>query len=75
MPDDLRRHSSQTIQRLIAGGLMLLIGVGGILIYWIYGIGAAFLGVLCIFIGLLPIGLIILILGVMEWIVERNREQ
>lgn len=75
MPDDLRRYSSQTIQRLIAGGLMLLIGVGGILIYWIYGIGAAFLGVLCIFIGLLPIGLIILILGVMEWIVERNREQ
>lgn len=54
---------------------MLLIGVGGILIYWIYGIGAAFLGVLCIFIGLLPVGLIIFILGVMEWIVERNRER
>jgi hypothetical protein len=75
MPDDLRRYSRQTMQRLIAGGLMLLIGVGGILIYWIYGIGAAFLGVLCIFIGLLPIGLIFLILGIMEWIVERNREQ
>ena len=75
MADDLRRYSRQTIQRLIAGGLMLLIGVGGILIYWIYGIGAAFLGVLCIFIGLLPIGLILLILGIMEWIVERNREQ
>lgn len=54
---------------------MLLIGVGGILIYWIYGIGAAFLGVLCIFISLLPVGLIIFILGVMEWIVERNRER
>ncbi|HWR66585.1 MAG TPA: hypothetical protein VN364_10735 [Bellilinea sp.] len=75
MADDLRLYSRQTIQRLIAGGLMLLIGVGGILIYWIYGIGAAFLGVLCIFIGLLPIGLILLILGIMEWIVERNREQ
>jgi len=75
MPDDLRRYSRQTMQRLIAGGLLLLIGVGGILIYWIYGMGAAFLGILCIFIGLLPIGLILLILGIMEWIVERNRER
>jgi len=75
MPDDLRRYSRQTIQRLIAGGLILLIAVGGLLIYWIYGLGAAFLGILCILIGLLPIGLITFILGIMEWIVERNREQ
>jgi hypothetical protein len=75
MPDDLRRYSRQTIQRLIAGGLILLLAVGGILIYWIYGAGAAFLGILCILIGLLPIGLILLILGIMEWIVEHKREQ
>lgn len=72
---DLRRYSRQTMRRLIAGGLVLLIAVGGILIYWIYGAGAAFLGILCILIGLVPVGLIILILGIMEWIVERNREQ
>ena len=72
---DLRRYSRQTMRRLITGGLVLLIAVGGILIYWIYGLGAAFLGILCILIGLVPVSLIILILGIMEWIVERNREQ
>ena len=72
---DLRRYSRQTMRRLITGGLVLLIAVGGILIYWIYGAGAAFLGILCILIGLVPVGLTILILGIMEWIVERNREQ
>ena len=71
----MRRYSCQTMRRLITGGLVLLIAVGGILIYWIYGLGAAFLGILCILIGLVPVGLIILILGIMEWIVERNREQ
>ncbi len=75
MPDDLRRYSQQTIRRLIAGGIILLFSVGGLLIYWIYGTGAALLGIVCIFIGLLPVGLILLILGIMEWIVERNREQ
>ncbi len=72
---DLRRYSRQTMRRLITGGLILLFAVGGILIYWIYGGGAALLGILCILIGLVPVGLIILILGIMEWIVERNREQ
>ena len=72
---DLRRYSRQTMRRLITGGLVLLIAVGGILIYWIYGAGAAFLGILCILVGLVPVGMIILILGIMEWIVERNREQ
>ena len=72
---DLRSYSRQTMRRLITGGLILLIAVGGILIYWIYGAGAAFLGILCILIGLVPVGMIILILGIMEWIVERNREQ
>ena len=72
---DLRSYSRQTMRRLITGGLVLLIAVGGILIYWIYGAGAAFLGILCILIGLVPVGMIILILGIMEWIVERNREQ
>ena len=72
---DLRSYSRQTMRRLITGGLILLIAVGGILIYWIYGAGAAFLGILCILIGLVPVGLIILILGIMEWIVERNRAQ
>jgi len=72
---DLRRYSRQTYRRLIIGGILLLFGVGGALIYWSYGAGGAILGILCLLVGLIPVGLIIFILGIMEWIVERNREQ
>ncbi|MHB0922812.1 MAG: hypothetical protein ACYC6H_10050 [Bellilinea sp.] len=75
MSRDLRQYSKQTIQRLIAGGLILLFAVGGALIFHFYGGGAAILGVVCLLAGLMPIGIIILILGIMEWIVERNRDR
>lgn len=73
MTRDLRRYSKQTIQRLILGGLILLFAVGGILILYFYGSGAALLGILCLLAGLIPIGLIILILTIMEYVVEHNR--
>jgi len=73
MSRDLRQYSKQTIQRLITGGLILLFSVGGALIFYFYGGGAAILGMVCLLAGLMPIGIIILILGIMEWIVERNR--
>lgn len=73
MSRDLRRYSKQTIQRLIFGGLILLFAVGGALIFYFYGGSAALLGMICLLAGLMPIGLIIFILAVMEWIVERNR--
>lgn len=73
MSRDLRHYSKQTIQRLITGGLILLFAVGGALIFYFYGGGAAILGMVCLLAGLMPIGIIILILGIMEWIVERNR--
>lgn len=75
MSRDLRRYSKQTIQRLIFGGLILLFAVGGTLIFYFYGGGAALLGMVCLLAGLLPIGLIILILALMELIVERNRNR
>ncbi len=75
MSRDLRQYSKQTIQRLIAGGLILLFAVGGALIFHFYGGEAAILGVVCLLAGLMPIGIIILILGIMEWIVERNRDR
>ena len=75
MSQDLRRYSKQTIQRLILGGLILLFAVGGTLIFYFYGGAAALLGMICLLAGLLPIGLIILILALMEFIVERNRKR
>ena len=72
MSRDLRRYARQTNFRLILGGLAILYLVGGSLIYLIYGTEAAALGVICLTAGLAPIGLIILILGVMEWIVKRS---
>lgn len=75
MPRDLRQYSKQTIQRLITGGLILLFAVGGALIFHFYGGGAAILGMICMLAGLMPIGIIILILGIMEWIVEHNRDR
>lgn len=75
MSRDLRRYSKQTFQRLIAGGLILLFAVGGTLILYFYGGSAALLGMICLLTGLMPVGLIMLILSIMEWIVERNREK
>ncbi len=75
MSRDLRRYSKQTIQRLITSGLILLFAVGGALIFYFYGGAAALLGIICLLAGLLPIGLIILILALMEFIVERNRNR
>ena len=72
MSRDLRRYARQTNLRLILGGLAILYLVGGSLIYLIYGAEAALLGVLCLTAGLAPIGLIILLLGLMEWIVKRS---
>jgi len=75
MVRDLRRYARQTQFRLIAGGLLILFLVGDGLIYFIYGPGAAIFGLLCLLAGLLPIAIIVLSLGVFEWVVKRaNRE-
>jgi len=68
---DLRRYASQTQFRLIAGGVLLLFLVGDGLILIIYGAGPAAMGMLCMAAGLVPVGLILLILWGMEWVVKR----
>jgi hypothetical protein len=75
MSRDLRQYSTQTVTRLIIGGLSLLFIVGGGLIYYFYGpIGAA-IGLLCIGGGLLPIAVIMFFLWILDWITKRaNRE-
>ena len=72
MSKDLRKYAKQTNTRLIVGGILLLIIVGGGLIYLIYGGGAAITGLLCIFAGLIPILLIIIVLAIIDWIVKKN---
>jgi hypothetical protein len=70
---DLRAFARQTNTRLFAGALLLLFGVGLLLIYFIYGPGAAVVGLLCLLGALIPIGLILGSLYGMDWIVKRAR--
>ena len=70
---DLREFARQTNVRLLAGALLLLFGVGLVLIYIIYGAGAAVAGLLCLLGALVPIGLILGSLYGMDWIVKRAR--
>lgn len=70
---DLRQYARQTTTRLIAGVLILLLTVGIGLIYVFYGEAAALMGLLCLGTGLLPIGLIVLVLWILDRMVKRGR--
>jgi hypothetical protein len=72
-PRDLRKYGRQTGIRLIIGAFILLLVVGLGLIYSIYGTGAAAFGLLCLIMALLPVGLILIFLSILEWIVKRGR--
>ena len=75
MSRDLRKYARNTNLRLLAGFIILLIVVGGSLIYLIYGFQGAIFGFLCLLVGLTPLALITLILFGMEWIVKRANEE
>lgn len=68
---DLRHYSRQTRIRLIVGFFLILTVVGTGLIYLIYGGNAAFAGLTCILVGMVPILLIGLALWVIGFIVKR----
>ena len=75
MSRDLRRYMKDTNVRLIAGALFGLFVVGDGLIWLIYGFGAALMGLLCMLGAFVPIGLILLLLNLSDWIVKRaNRD-
>ncbi len=75
MSRDLRKYASQTSVQLIAGALILLFVIGLGLIAWLYGVGAAVMGFLCLLGALVPIGLIALSLFGLDAIVKRiNKE-
>lgn len=71
MKRDLREYSKQTTFRLIAGALLLLFIVGDGLIGLIYGPAAAVTGLLCMVGALVPIGLVLLAMGGLDWIVKK----
>ena len=74
MTKDLRKYARQTNVRLFIGFFIILFFVGEGLIYLFYGREAAFLGLLCLVGGSAPIILIGFILWLLEFIVERQRE-
>ena len=67
---DLREYSKQTDRRLIIGALLLPFIVGGGLIWWFYGTGAAGLGVTCLVAALAPVLLITAVFYAAEWIIK-----
>lgn len=75
MSRDLHRYANQTNFRLLAGFFLLLVVIGGGLIYVIFGKEAALSGLLCIFASLIPLLLVWLVLTGLEWIVKRHRNE
>ena len=75
MTTDLRDYTSQTVTRLVVGALTLLLLVGGGLIWWLYGLGAAIMGFLCLLGALLPIGLIWLLMVGLDLLVKRLNQE
>jgi hypothetical protein len=73
MKRDLREYAKQTNVRLVLGALLLLMIVGVGLIWFFYGEGAASFGLFCIFAGLSPVVLIVLVFWGIEWILRHAR--
>ena len=71
---DLRKYARQTNIRIFLGFLILLIVVGGGLIYTFWGLKAALLGLGCIFFGFTLLAILFLILWVMEWFVHKDED-
>ena len=71
MSRDVRRYMKDTNVRLVIGALFALFIVGDGLIWLIYGLGAAVMGLVCILGAFVPIGLILLLFNLSDWILKR----
>jgi hypothetical protein len=72
---DLREYANSTNARILFGAFFFLFIVGVGLIWAIYGLGAAIMGLLCLLGAFVPIGLIVLSLYGLDWITKRaNRD-
>ena len=72
---DLRKYARRTNVQLAVGAILLLFILGIGLIYYIYGPGAAMMGITCLLAGLSPVILIVLLLILLDWIVKRARSE
>lgn len=73
MKRDLRAYARQTNVRLAVGAIVVLVVVGGGLIWFIYGKEAASVGLFCLAAGLTPVVLILLVFWGIEWILRSGR--
>ncbi|MCB2180064.1 hypothetical protein KQH54_02965 [bacterium] len=72
---DLRRYAKKTNIRLLIGFIILLLLVGDGLIYLFYGSNGAILGLICMLSGLVPLGLIFLLLWGLEVIAKKANDE
>jgi hypothetical protein len=70
-----RAHRARTDRNLLLGFFALLFIVGGGLIWYFYGAGAAALGVICIAAGAVLVGLLALLMLGLEWLSNRWEEK
>ena len=71
----MRGYSRQTQTRLVVGYLALVFVVGDGLIYLFMGRDAAVMGLVCLVLGLAPAVLVWLLLGLLGWLVKKERGQ
>lgn len=71
MSRDLRRYARQTNRRLLLGFFALLFVLGGGLIYLFFGREAAYLGLICMVVGLAPAVLAWLALAITGWVARK----
>ena len=65
---DMRRHRANTDRNLLIGFFALAFIVGGALIWWLYGNGAAALGIICIAGGAVLAGIVMAIMLGLQWL-------
>lgn len=73
MSRDLREYTKNTKVRLVFGFVVLVFLVGDGLIWIFYGQGAGLAGLGCLAAALLPVGLVVLFLGIADWVVRNQR--
>ena len=69
-PTNLRRHRTQTDRNLLLGFFAVLFVVGGGLIWLVYGWGAAALGLTCMAMGAVLVGIVTLMMLGLQWLSE-----
>jgi hypothetical protein len=65
---DMRKHRSATDRNLLLGFFALAFILGGALIWWFYGTGAAALGIVCIAGGAVLAGIVLGIMVGLQWL-------